>query len=137
MLAKKLYPELDRDGFFYTCGDYQPIIDSIGNVLLEVHDSDYQGDSRILYEKNGKYGYLIFGWGSCSGCDALQSCDSYDEIDELIDGLVESVKWFDSLEELKEYFRNKDWELEYSWHAIETRDFVTKVLEYKILDEFE
>lgn len=110
--------------------DYQPILNAIGNVLIQVDDDDYQGDSRLLYEKEGKFGYLIFGWGSCSGCDALQACESMNDVQDLIDGLVNDVKWFDSLGELKEYFKEKDWELEYSWHSSETKEFIEKVLNY-------
>ena len=110
--------------------DYQPILNAIGNVLIQVDDDDYQGDSRLLYEKEGKFGYLIFGWGSCSGCDALQACESMNDVQELIDCLVNDVKWFDSLGELKEYFKEKDWELEYSWHSSETKEFIEKVLNY-------
>lgn len=134
--AKELYPECWKDeqerGSFYGPADYQPIIDEIGNVLIQVDDNDYQGDSRVLYEKDGKYGFLIFGWGSCSGCDSLQACNNTNDIQELINELVNDVKWFDSLEELQKYFSEKDWELEYSWHADETKDFITKVLEYRL-----
>lgn len=134
--AKELYPEYWKDeqesGSFYGPGDYQPIIDEIGNVLIQVDDNDYQGDSRVLYEKDGKYGYLIFGWGSCSGCDSLQACNNTKDIQELIDGLVNDVTWFDSLEELQKHFSGKDWELEYCWQADETKDFIAKVLEYRL-----
>jgi hypothetical protein len=132
--AKELYPdywkEEQEDGSFYGPGNYQPIINEIGNVLVQVDDQDYQGDSRVLYEKDGKFGYLIFGWGSCSGCDALQGCSTVSDIQELIDKLSRSVVWYDSLAELKQYFNEKDWELEYCWHADETKEFITNVLNY-------
>ena len=83
MKAETLYPN-----FSYCESDYQPIVDSFGNVLIQVDDADYQGDTRVLYEKDGKYGYLNFGWGSCSGCDALQACCNIEEIQELINSLV-------------------------------------------------
>lgn len=130
--AKELYPELDKAEleYFYGPYDYQPIIDAIGNVLIQVDDNDYQGDSRILYEIDGKYGFLIFGWGSCSGCDALQACNTMGDIQQLIDSMVCDVKWFDSLQELQQYFRDKDWELEWSYHQEETQEFINKVLDY-------
>jgi hypothetical protein len=135
MKAKQLYPDLINNVFgdehFSSPYDYEPIITSFGNALIVVDDNDYQGDSRILYEQDGKYGYLILGWGSCSGCDALQACDSYEDIESLINELRNEIKWFDSLGELKAYVSSKDWELEYSWHADETKDFVAKVLLYE------
>jgi hypothetical protein len=134
--AKELYPEYweeeQKTGSFYGPCDYQPIIDEIGNVLIQVDDGGYQGDSRVLYEKDGMYGFLIFGWGSCSGCDSLQSCSEIKDIQELIDSLVNDVKWFDSLKELQKYFSEKDWELDYCWQADETKDFIDKVLAYRL-----
>jgi hypothetical protein len=132
--AKEIYPSYWEDeqkyGSFYGPGNYQPIIDELGNVLVQVDDNDYQGDSRILYEKDGKYGFLIFGWGSCSGCDSLQACGNICEIQDLMENLESSVKWYDTIDELKQYFKDKDWDLEYSWHAEETKEFVDKVINY-------
>lgn len=34
---------------------------------------DYQGDYAAIVEKDGKVGLTIIGYGSCSGCDALQA----------------------------------------------------------------
>jgi hypothetical protein len=130
MKAIELYPSCNEYGYFSSPYEYQPIVDSFGTVLIQVDDNDYQGDSRVIYEKDGKYGYLNFGWGSCSGCDALQACDSYDDIESLISELENDIKWFDSLDDLKAYFTSKDWELDYSWHSDETKEFVKQVLEY-------
>ena len=47
------------------------------------------------------------------------------EIAELRDSLHGQIKW-DSLRGLHDYITGKDWELEYSWHADETKDFVEK-----------
>lgn len=128
--AQELYPQDPKSNWF-DVGDYQPIIDNFGNVLVQVDDNDYQGDSRILYEKDGKYGFLIFGWGSCSWCDALQACGNIESVQALMDGLQNDIKWFDSLDELKAYFSNKDWELEWSFNSDETKAFIQQVLEYQ------
>ena len=132
--AKELYPsyweEEEMNGNFYGPNNYQPIIDELGNVLVQVDDNDYLGDSRVLYEKDGKYGYLIFGWGSCSGCDSLQGCENTDDIQSLMDDLEANVRWFDSLDEVKQYFKDKDWCLEFCWHAEETKEFVDNVINY-------
>ena len=124
--AIELYPEFD----YYGEGDYNPIIKAIGEPVVQVDDKDYQGDSRILYHDNRRVGYLIFGWGSCSGCDALQACGSIEEVQELIDELVNKTMWFDSAAAALDYFKNKDWELEWAWNAGETKDFVDKAIAY-------
>ena len=132
--AKELYPshweQEQNEKWFFGPSNYQPIIDEFGNVLIQVDDHDYQGDSRVMYEKDGKYGFLIFGWGSCSGCDSLQACESIKDVQDLIDTLHNGIHWFDSLDELKLYFKEKDWQLEYAWHAEETKEFINKVIDY-------
>ena len=67
--------------------DYRPMIDSFGyEILLQVDDKDYQGDSRLLFRDVSRYGILIFGWGSCSGCDSLQACESLEDVEKLRNG---------------------------------------------------
>lgn len=130
-LAKELYPDFEPYGYRY----YQPIINHFGTVLLQVDDEGHHGDSRILYrDKNDdqRFGLLIFGWGSCSGCDALQACSSLDEIDDLISVTKNDIKWA-SREELLLYIAEKQWELEFCWHAEETKKFIESAI--KILSD--
>ena len=107
--------------------DYTPILEQFGEILIRVDESDYQGDSFLIYKKGDAYGYLCFGWGSCSGCDALQACRTIHEVQELMDSLCNDILWFNSLEELKDYFAQKDWTLEYSWHLADFKDFLRQV----------
>lgn len=107
--------------------DYQPMLNEFGNILLQKDEQDYQGDSFIIYEKDDKYGYLTFGWGSCSGCDALQACNTIDEVQELMDKLYSDIKWFDSLDALKEYFEKTDWTLKYQYSIPEFKEFLTEI----------
>lgn len=103
--ARRLYPrEESEDGaYWYGPYDYQPIIDSFGTVLAQADDDDYQGDSHALIEKDGRFGVLTFGWGSCSGCDALQATANYREIEELIVQIENGIRWFDTLAEAMAY----------------------------------
>lgn len=86
---------------------YEGLVDSFGvEVVFSEHDEDYQGDSfYLLKDAEGRYGFLNFGWGSCSGCDAYEAIrgDGNDALEELRDELWESVSWFDSLEDLRVY----------------------------------
>lgn len=110
---------------------YGPMLDEFGQILLQVDDGDYQGDSRVMYYKGGQFGYLIFGWGSCSGCDRLQGCSDIVEVQNLMDELDNDIQWFASLDEIKHHFKTKDWELDHAWHAEETKDFIEQVLAYE------
>lgn len=92
---------------------YQPILNSFGHIIIQIDDQKHSGDSRILYLDESyslnKYGILVFGWGSCSGCDALQSCESFEEIDSLIVELNNKILWFDSKSLALNYFLSHDW----------------------------
>jgi len=81
-------------------GNYQPIINYFGEVLIQEDDKDYQGDSYILYKN---YDLLIFGWGSCSGCDSLKACNSIEQLDSLIQQLKDSIIHLETKEKVKEY----------------------------------
>lgn len=107
--------------------DYQPMLNEFGNIILQKDEQNYQGDSFLIYEKDDKYGYLTFGWGSCSGCDALQGCNSISEVQELMDRLYSSIEWFDSLDALKEYFKETDWPLKYEYSIPEFKEFLIEV----------
>ena len=124
LLARDLYP--DEEEGYSMVADYTPIIQSLGKVYVRVDDEDYQGDSRILFRgvENYKLGFLLFGWGSCSGCDSLQACSTFSEIDELIQELKDKIIWFDSKEIALDYFKTHDWEGDYTWCDSGTRKFI-------------
>ena len=110
---------------------YDDVVSCFGNIVVQVDDEDYSGDARYLLEKDGKYGYIIIGFGSCSGCDWLLGCDTEAEKESLIFDIKNDIKWFDNLSDLQRYVSKKDWELEYSWRAEETKDFINKVINLK------
>lgn len=111
--------------------EYEDVVSCFGNIVIKVNDDSYSGDERYLLEKDGKYGYIIIGFGSCTGCDWLLGCDTEQEKESLIFDIKNDIKWFDNLSDLQRYFSKKDWELEYSWHADETKDFINKVINLK------
>lgn len=123
--ARELYP--DAGGWF---SSYDPIVEALGNVVIRVDQKDYQGDTWVLYNNDGQYSYLCFGWGSCSGCDRLQGCDTYEEVDELIAELKESIIHFDSLDEARTYFNDEARKFNYSWHYQEFKEFMKGVNTY-------
>lgn len=135
---RNVYPGLDENIYFTGPENYGPLIKSLDHkIILESHDDgeNYHGDSYyFLHDTLGnRYGVLIFGWGSCSGCDALQACDSYDEISELRDELANSIHWFDSLIKLNAYLATHDWEGDYSWKSEACGRFVReckRIVEY-------
>lgn len=105
---------------------YDNLINSFGvEVLLDVSDDDYQGSTRLVLGDGDRRGLLTFGWGSCSGCDALQAAyGSAPELNELRDELWTSVQWFESGRELAGYIASKDWDLDWGSAA----EFARKAL---------
>ena len=124
--AKEIFPE-SEEGFSFV-HDYEPIIRIFGEIVLKVSTKDYQGDSWVILRKNADFGWLRWGWGSCSGCDSLQACSTFEDVDDLIDDLERGILWFGSLDELKSYFREKDWEVEFCSDVNVRDDFIAKAL---------
>lgn len=124
--VKKIYPELDIEGNFE---NYQPIIDTFGTVLVQVNDDDYQGDTRVLYKRGSEYGYLCFGWWSCSGCDALQACSDYKDVAKLMGELDASIIWWQSPATALWYFKTHDWEGDFAGDREAQGKFVRECVE--------
>ncbi len=135
--ALDLYPQEKSDLWdtdIYE-SDYQPIVDAFGNIILQESDDDYQGSTWVLYQDNDKIGFLRFGWGSCSGCDALQACRSIEEIQELMDDLWQSIMWFETKAEALQFFVEHDWEGDWDYQVSESRQFIEKATQLLGLPE--
>lgn len=129
--AKTLYPDYTDEKGRFLCGpsNYQPMIDSFGDILVQVDDTDYQGDTSVLYRRGDVYGILIFGWGSCSGCDALQGCNTVADIDDVISSTRDMIKW-GTCDEILRHVSDEEARCgEWSWHAKETQEFYKRVKE--------
>lgn len=120
-------PEIANQDYW---DDYQPLLEAFGNIVVQVDDDDYQGDSRLLYSDEARIGYLQFGWGSCSGCDALQACDTLDQLQELADHLTDDFKIFESKSDALQWFLGHDWEGDYHTNDDNQKKFVKKAIEW-------
>ncbi len=132
--VKNVYQDQLKDDYVSVYG-YELMVEAFGRrVLVAVDVDDYQGDSYRLIadgdEPDQRYGVLIFGWGSCSGCDALQGCESVEDLQELADHLYDSIKWFSHKEALREYVEKHDWEGDWSWHEEASHDFRRQIQEF-------
>lgn len=108
---------------------YNRLIESTGvEILLEDSSGDYQGDTRMILREGTAYGYLLFGWGSCSGCDALEGCrDNLADLDELRRDLYKGIVWKDSKEALAAWIRERDWRLTEPYEG-NPQDFINQAL---------
>ncbi|GAA2322029.1 hypothetical protein GCM10010149_88930 [Nonomuraea roseoviolacea subsp. roseoviolacea] len=104
-------------------------------VVHEGHEQNYQGDSHYIVREDGRCGYMTFGWGSCGGCDALQACMDYgsDEstlrsVTELRDEIYNQIHWEETPAKLFAYMADKDWRLDWRYHAQDFRVFLAEAL---------
>lgn len=103
--------------FAYYAGEYDDLVAEAGDVLVSATIGDYQGDFLYVFKSHMGYGFLVVGYGSCSGCDMLQACETLDEVEQLRVDLFDSIKWFDTVNELTDYVLNKEREL--NWYGYE------------------
>lgn len=75
---------------------YENLIATGGvDVVDSVYSGDYQGDLFMIVERDGKYGYAVTGYGSCSGCDAYEASR-----DDDVFYMPYETRWDMSLEEI-------------------------------------
>jgi hypothetical protein len=126
---KNIREVISESTYGFRIPSYKEIVNTFANILIQVDDNDYQGDSRLfLITEFGKLGHLQFGWGSCSGCDALQACNTIEDLEELQTTIFKSVKWFNTKADALEYFEKHDWEGDYSYSSAEQKTYIEKVL---------
>lgn len=75
------YTEIVREVVKTVCGDDHPRMDE--NRIHVIDDGDYQGTLVYVIGASGyqpyNYWYVKVYYGSCSGCDTLQSINSYSD----------------------------------------------------------
>lgn len=124
--AREIYGDVDGYSFY----SYDDMVKEFGTIIVKVDDDNYSGDSRVFYHDGARYGWLQFGWGSCSGCDALQGCCNIDEVQRLMDELYNSIRWWDTREEALKFFNEHDWAGDYSYDTGEQKKFIEEVKKY-------
>lgn len=119
------YTDHRADGFGGV-SDYKPLLRSFGHeVEVQVDEADYQGSTLVLFVSRGEaYGVLCFGWGSCSGCDALQGCTSWAELEELRRRLMREIHWSENKQALAKWLWDDG--IQHLKHYASERDLLTR-----------
>lgn len=106
------------------------------NISIVERDGDYQGNDYYLLREGNKYGMIILGFGSCSGCDILQGMyedahfsNDFAELIQYRDKMYESIVWR-TRSQMKEYILTKDFELEWYYHTLSGGNFVKQLKDY-------
>lgn len=116
--------------YFYPEESYYELVEKNADVLIEHTLGSYQGDMLFLLRNGDQFGFLVVGYGSCSGCDSLEACESQEAVDSLAERIYDGIKWFDSFSDLKEYVLHDNRDLEWFPYEAGWDDFVEKVNNY-------
>lgn len=120
-----------RSKWSWDAPDYWGLMESTGlSIHVQGEHLGHQGDSWAVVSDGDRWGFLTFGWGSCSGCDALQACDSLKDFDDLRTVLYDGIVWKDSKDDLLKYMTGKDWEVEWYGRDGEFSKFLKEALEF-------
>jgi hypothetical protein len=72
---------------------YDEIVATQGEIIKDWVIASWQGDYVYLLKNNEKFGFIVIGYGSCSGCDALQGCENDEEFNQLKKEIVDRIFW--------------------------------------------
>jgi hypothetical protein len=75
----------------------------IGNWTV----GDYQGDELFVLKQGRHFAWVVVGYGSCEGCDWLMSLETFAEIQEARDTVLNGIEWR-TKKALIEYLHNID-----------------------------
>ena len=103
---------------------YAELLESRFCTVLDSGDAgSYQGDEFYIvsqslgYSDEARYGFGTSGYGSCSGCDALEAACDNKEINEIADQVYNGLRWFESKADLAAFLTTVDAANE--WYANE------------------
>lgn len=116
--------------------DYDTLVSSLGHEMIESEVlGAYQGDIIYVLKDGERVGFLVVGYGSCSGCDELEavapwgSRDDWTAVVALRDRLGTEVRWFDSRDDLAAYLTSDSPELQWWGHNSEYKTWRDKFVE--------
>ena len=69
------------------------------DIIWENSTSDYQGSVELLAHKDGRFGYISYSYGSCSGCDSWE-----DQSEEAVRADFKNItEYFEDVHELQRF----------------------------------
>lgn len=100
--------------------DYLDLFTGRGlTVLLSSQFGSWQGDYAVVVSNpEGQFAMTVFGYGSCSGCDALEGAETWEDIEVMADSFSSNLTWFNSPQEVYEAAAAAEAEeaAKYSWY---------------------
>jgi hypothetical protein len=90
------------------------------DIIWDNSSDDYQGSVQFLAHKDGKFGYLHYSYGSCSGCDGFEDRpikdvrEEFKNMAEYFDDVHQLQRWVDLVNYGEEFQQAVS---EYVFHA--------------------
>ena len=67
---------------------------------------------------------MVLGYGSCTYCDAVRSCESLEDLKDLVNNTWRSIRWFDlTSNSFKEYEDNEIYMVQHWFHTPVGKEF--------------
>ncbi len=104
--------------YYYPPMSYDEIVATQGEILKDWTLGSWQGDYVYLLKNGDKYAFTVIGYGSCSGCDALEGCENDEQFNQLKEEIIRWIVWgtkqevYDYVfnqEANRWYFHEEDW----------------------------
>lgn len=97
--------------------DYDKLATLFGlPILYSWEEPYYQGDAFfVLQGEDGRLGLMVYGFGSCSVCDALQACSTTQDVADLANEMLEETRWFDDKDAMRAFINDPESKLNDWW----------------------
>ena len=93
--------------WYYPPMGYDEIVATQGEILKDWVIGDWQGDYVYLVKNGDQYAFTVIGYGSCSGCDVLQSCENDEEFNSLKEDIISGIVW-GTKQDVYDYINNQE-----------------------------
>lgn len=103
----------------YRAGYQELILLGVDEIVESADFGSYQGDSYVLARRGEEWGFLTYGWGSCSGCDSYEACRNVQDLCDLAIELRNGFHWESTPYELLVWLMSRDWATLWSYHQEE------------------
>ena len=108
--TKEALPGLSSRVSYFDSPSYKELFQGLNAEIILIQEfGSYQGDYLYIFraEEGRYYGFLNFSYGSCSACDSLLGCTSYEDLDTLRVSLINNIEWLSPMK-LINYLKQKD-----------------------------
>lgn len=96
----------------------------------------YQGDILYIIQDDDRFGFVGVGYGSCSGCDALQACNTAEDVLSLFNRIRSDIHWEDNALSLYEWLQDREHNLQwYGYYETELEQFLKEANDFLLNGE--